>query len=112
MKVICSHKQLCEMKDLCDAAKPHSNANCRACPLQPDAYCKPVEEANSTFGFYRHDGDFQVICSINNTDDLLTAAQFQRLTQEVLEFLAESTGEVVVVRNCQVMPDYLEDANG
>ncbi len=60
-----------------------------------------------TIGFYRADGDFQVLATVNNNDQLMTDFDFDCMTAHLVDTLAETTGEDVQALSRQDTPDYV-----
>ena len=66
-----------------------------------------------SMGFFREDGDFQLLSTLNNNDELLSNAEFQELIHSVwLELAKYSFDERIEILWRQDAPDYvtIEDA--
>lgn len=61
----------------------------------------------STIGFYREDGDFQILATLNNNDDLITREQFNEINNRVCAMLTKYTEEYIICFERQDTPDYI-----
>jgi hypothetical protein len=63
-----------------------------------------------SIGYYREDGDFAILATLNNNDGLLSDQRFKQLIElvegEYVELLYNAHGIVVLER--QDTPDYVE----
>lgn len=52
MKVICSHRKICDEAHMCGGAKPHEYKpdECGKCTFHKDAVCKPVKDKTTKEG--------------------------------------------------------------
>ena len=63
-----------------------------------------------SIGFYREDGDFQLLATLNNSDELLSPETFETLRLGLMDKLAVALGEFIELEALQRQdaPDYLE----
>jgi hypothetical protein len=60
-----------------------------------------------SIGIMRDDGDFQILATLNNNDNLLGADLFQHLIAHLCETLTGETGDLVEAIERQDAPDYV-----
>lgn len=60
-----------------------------------------------SIGFHRADGDFQILATMNNKDDLIPQGYFEKLVQQNTEELAQATEEAVFAIEREDAPDYV-----
>jgi hypothetical protein len=61
-----------------------------------------------SIGYYRDDGDFAILATINNNDEHLNPSEFEVLCVFVHEYLKTHTGEDIVRLERQDTPDYVD----
>lgn len=61
----------------------------------------------ASIGFTRDDGDFQLLATLNNNDDLIPQADFDRLTEYLRGYLGAVAFEDCEILNRQDAPDYI-----
>jgi hypothetical protein len=66
-----------------------------------------------SIGYTRNDGDFQLLITLNNNDDLMDDAVFNNLIKQNVSFLNDNlsldSDEVIIVLDRQDSPDYLSE---
>ena len=60
-----------------------------------------------SIGFFREDGDFQVLATLNNNDGLMGEARFLNMVESLRMTLDAATGETVQVLERQDVADYV-----
>ena len=61
-----------------------------------------------SIGYHRNDGDFQILATLNNNDELMTRTQFEALKEPLINRLYDALGadDVIVCLKRQDTPDY------
>ena len=59
-----------------------------------------------SIGFYREDGDFAILATLNNNDDLIGLDLFENTKNILCEILTGETGFLVEAIERQDAPDY------
>ena len=60
-----------------------------------------------SFGVHRDDGDFHILATLNNNDELVPEGVFEKLRTTLVAQLTESLGESVYALPRQDTPDYV-----
>jgi hypothetical protein len=60
-----------------------------------------------TIGFIREDGDFQILATLNNKDDLIDDSEFEKCVNNLVAFLKEKTCEWIHIIEREDAPDYV-----
>lgn len=70
----------------------------------------PTKEgpAYLTLGIEREDGDFQVLATLNNADNLMDRNVFESIARNLTDTLAAATDEKTFALRRQDVPDYIE----
>lgn len=68
----------------------------------------------ATIGFWREDGDFQVLASFNNNDDIFSEAHFDKICLTAMDMFAghdphnpDAEEREVFIYERQDLPDYI-----
>lgn len=60
-----------------------------------------------SFGYFRDDGDFAILATLNNNDDFLTDNTFSCLIVNMFSFFADNSNQSVIALYRQDTPDYV-----
>jgi hypothetical protein len=60
-----------------------------------------------SIGIERDDGDFHILSTLNNMDELVSIGDFEALLKSTVEFLQKATDERIVALQRQDTPDYI-----
>lgn len=60
-----------------------------------------------SIGIERDDGDFHILSTLNNMDELVSIGDFEALLKSTVEFLQKATDEPIVALQRQDAPDYV-----
>lgn len=58
-------------------------------------------------GFYREDGDFAILSTVNNHDDHLSTEEFMALVQYITDTLSVSLEWSIMAVDIDIVPDYV-----
>ena len=65
----------------------------------------------ATIGFYRTDGDFQIVATFNNNDDWISEELFESLVEAARVTISLAIPEESIITLCeQHAPDYVDVA--
>lgn len=67
---------------------------------------KPYNNTYS-FGIHREDGDFAILATLNNNDELVSNDVFEKLRVHLVAELSKDMGEPVYAMPRQDTPDYI-----
>jgi dimeric dUTPase (all-alpha-NTP-PPase superfamily) len=60
-----------------------------------------------SIGIERDDGDFHILATLNNMDELVSTEDFEALLKSTVEFLQKATDEPILALQRQDAPDYI-----
>jgi hypothetical protein len=60
-----------------------------------------------SIGIERDDGDFHILATLNNMDELVSTEDFEALLKSTVEFLQRATDEPILALQRQDAPDYV-----
>jgi len=60
-----------------------------------------------SIGIERDDGDFHILATLNNNDELVSVEDFEALLKSTVEFLEKATDEPILALQRQDTPDYI-----
>jgi hypothetical protein len=60
-----------------------------------------------SIGIERDDGDFHILATLNNMDELVSTEDFEALLKSTVEFLQKATDEPILALQRQDAPDYV-----
>jgi hypothetical protein len=60
-----------------------------------------------SIGIERDDGDFHILATLNNMDELVSTEDFEGLLKSTVEFLQKATDEPILALQRQDAPDYV-----
>jgi hypothetical protein len=60
-----------------------------------------------SIGIERDDGDFHILATLNNMDELVSTEDFEALLKSTVDFLQKATDEPILALQRQDAPDYV-----
>lgn len=58
-------------------------------------------------GYYREDGDFAILSTVNNNDDHLSVEDFMALVQYITDTISVAVEWYIIAVDIDIVPDYV-----
>jgi hypothetical protein len=67
-----------------------------------------IKENTVSIGYYREDGAFAILATVNNNGEYLSRAEFDEACDFMRDYLKMHTDESIVILERQDAPDYVD----